>query len=83
MMPSFLGQPLGTVSRTLQDAGFRLGSVNLAAAAPVPATDSGPVASPEASAAPTEVTPASIIVSQVPGVGQKVVGGSTISFEVR
>src|SRR4051812_16434968 len=78
VMPSFLGQPLGTVSRTLQDAGFRLGSVNLAAAAP--ATDSGPVASPEASAAPTEVTPASIIVSQVPGVGQKVVGGSTISF---
>ena len=83
VMPSFLGQPLGTVSRTLQDAGFRLGSVNLAAAAPVPATDSGPVASPEATAAPTEVTPASIIVSQVPGVGQKVVGGSTISFEVR
>src|SRR6478672_581113 len=25
VMPSFLGQPLGTVSRTLQDAGFRLG----------------------------------------------------------
>jgi beta-lactam-binding protein with PASTA domain len=83
VMPSFLGQPLGTVSRTLQDAGFRLGSVNLAAVAPAPATDSGVVASTEATTAPTEVTPASIIVSQVPGVGQKVVAGATISFEVR
>ena len=86
VMPSFLGQPLGTVSRTLQDAGFRLGSVNLAAAAPVAATDSvsgAAAATPEGTAAPTEVTPASIIVSQVPGVGQKVVAGATISFEVR
>ena len=41
VMPSFLGQPLGTVSRTLQDSGFRLGSVNLAAAAPVAGADSG------------------------------------------
>jgi len=86
VMPSFLGQPLVTVSRTLQDAGFRLGSVNLEAAAPVAGTDSGTgsaAATPEATAAPTEVTPASIIVSQVPGVGQKVVAGAAISFEVR
>ena len=85
VMPSFVGQPLGTVSRILQDAGFRLG-VNLAAAAPVPVTDSGSsgaVTSPEATTAPREVTPASIIVSHVPGVGQKVVAGATISFEVR
>ncbi len=30
VMPSFVGQPLGTVSRTLQDAGFKLGNVSIA-----------------------------------------------------
>ncbi len=30
VMPSFVGQPLGTVSQTLQDAGFKLGSVSVA-----------------------------------------------------
>jgi len=31
VMPSFIGQPLGTVSQTLQDAGFRMGNVSVAA----------------------------------------------------
>lgn len=30
VMPSFVGQPLGTVSQTLQDAGFKLGNVSVA-----------------------------------------------------
>ena len=30
VMPSFVGQPLGTASRTLQDAGFKLGNVSIA-----------------------------------------------------
>src|SRR5271165_2901008 len=30
VMPSFVGQPLGTASRTLQDAGFKLGNVSMA-----------------------------------------------------
>jgi eukaryotic-like serine/threonine-protein kinase len=30
VMPSFIGQPLGTVSQTLQDAGFKLGNVSVA-----------------------------------------------------
>jgi beta-lactam-binding protein with PASTA domain len=30
VMPSFVGQPLGSASRTLQDAGFRLGNVSVA-----------------------------------------------------
>jgi beta-lactam-binding protein with PASTA domain len=29
VMPSFIGQPLGSVSRSLQDAGFKLGNVNV------------------------------------------------------
>ncbi len=89
VMPSFLGQPLGTVSRTLQDAGFRLGSVNLAATAPAPSAgdqgtaNAGVVASSPPATPAAEVTPASIVVSQVPAAGQKVLAGATICFEVR
>src|SRR6516162_888692 len=31
VMPSFIGQPLGSASRTLQDEGFKLGNVGVAA----------------------------------------------------
>lgn len=97
VMPSFVGQPLGTVSRTLQDAGFRLGNVTEAPApAPAaPAADQGSTnagtpgagqtasAVPQNNSPPAQVTPASIIVSQVPGAGQKVLAGATITFQVR
>ena len=36
VMPSFVGQPLGSVSRTLQDAGFHVGNVVMMAAPPAP-----------------------------------------------
>ena len=83
VMPSFVGQPLGTVSRTLQDSGFRLGNVSVAPAAiqeldasgnPVPRDQSAPEAQP---------TPASLVVLQWPAPGQKVAGGTPVSFEVR
>jgi eukaryotic-like serine/threonine-protein kinase len=91
VMPSFVGQPLGSVSRTLQDAGFRLGNVSVAAPAVaasadaanpsgVPGVPSAPVAPPAPVAEPS---PASVIVSQVPPAGQKVVVGAVVSFEVR
>lgn len=88
VMPSFIGQPLGTVSRTLQDSGFRLGNVTVAAPAPAPTLDAAgnPVAAPVPAvpaAPPAQASPASIIVSQVPGVGQRVVAGTVVSFEVR
>lgn len=94
VMPSFVGQPLGTVSRTLQDAGFRLGNVMLAPTAPAAdqgsTTPGAPSTAPTSPAppapqnsAPAQVTPASIIVSQVPAAGQKVLAGATITFEVR
>ncbi|HKU25976.1 MAG TPA: PASTA domain-containing protein [Candidatus Sulfotelmatobacter sp.] len=85
VMPSFVGQPLGSVSRTLQDAGFRLG--NVALAAPQPTSDQAgtnpqpAVTTPGGS--PAEASPASIIVSQAPAAGQKVLAGATVSFEVR
>jgi eukaryotic-like serine/threonine-protein kinase len=82
VMPSFVGQPLGTVSRTLSDAGFRLG--NVSAAAPPPPTDATNASVPPLPPAPTaEPSPASLIVLQSPPAGQKVVVGTTVNFEVR
>jgi len=83
VMPSFLGQPLGSVSRTLQDAGFRLGNVS---AAPVPEAPPDQSATGQLAAplpAPAQPSPASIIVAQFPAAGQKVVTGTAVSFEVR
>ncbi len=77
VMPSFVGQPLGTVSGTLQDSGFRLGNVSVVA----------PAAPADAGASiveiPAEASPASIVVSQAPAAGQKVVAGTAVSFDVR
>jgi beta-lactam-binding protein with PASTA domain len=96
VMPSFVGQALGNASRTLQDAGFRLGNVSVAEPASVPAGDAGnpsapgappatavPAVPPPQAAAPAQASPASIIVSQVPAAGQKVLAGTTVNFEVR
>jgi len=85
VMPSFVGQPLGSVSRTLQDAGFRLGNVNVAAIAELPAdqTTAQQPGVPTPPGPPVQATPASIILSQVPAAGQKVVAGTAVSFEVR
>lgn len=77
VMPSFIGQPLGTVNRTLQDSGFRLGNVSVAAI--VESTDP----SWAALGPPVQPSPASIIVSQVPVPGQKVMAGAGVSFEVK
>jgi|SRR5579863_5301969 len=88
-MPSFLGQPLSTASSTLSDAGFKLGTVTVA---PPPANPSpfdaanrslsSPTAAPPVT--PTaQPSPASIVVSQVPAPGQKIVAGSAVNFEVR
>jgi beta-lactam-binding protein with PASTA domain len=79
VMPSFIGQPLGSASRTLQDAGFKLGNVTVAAA-------SASAAPPNASPTPTvppQPTPASIIVAQTPPAGQKILAGAVINFEVK
>ena len=78
VMPSFVGQPLGSASRTLQDSGFRLGNVSVASI--VEATDQAGGTSP---GPPVQPSPASIIVSQVPVAGQKVAAGAAVNFEVR
>jgi eukaryotic-like serine/threonine-protein kinase len=69
VMPSFVGQPLGSATQTLQDAGLHVGSVT-----PVP---------PPEGATPTPSSPANIIVSQNPAAGEKVFADAAVNFEVR
>lgn len=79
VMPSFLGQPLGSVNLALLDAGFHVGTVTVATP-PTDGTGGNPSTLPQT---PPQPSPASIIVSQVPGAGQRVPAGATINFEVR
>jgi beta-lactam-binding protein with PASTA domain len=77
VMPSFVGQPLGTASHALQDAGFKLGTVSAAASnSAASGTTSALIVLPEPS-------PASIIVAQTPPEGQKVLAGAVVNFEVK
>jgi len=84
VMPTFLGQPLGSATRTLQDAGFKLGTVSLApppnASAPGSAIDNTATA---VSPPPQQPSSTSVIVTQWPPVGQKVSAGAVVNFEVR
>jgi eukaryotic-like serine/threonine-protein kinase len=83
VMPNFTGQPLGSVTLALQDAGIRVGRVSVAQPSATPGAE------PPASATPTTTTPAnspgpaSMIVTQNPAPGLRVMAGSTVSFEVR
>lgn len=71
VMPSFVGQPLGSVTLALQDAGLRVGTVTQA---PDGSSPGAPLSTP---------SPASTIVSQTPAAGEKVLAGDAVSFEVR
>jgi eukaryotic-like serine/threonine-protein kinase len=75
VMPSFVGQPLGSVSLALQDAGMRIGSVTIAA--------QSPTAEGQIPANAPNVLPSSIVASQNPSAGQKIAAGSVVNFEVR
>ena len=74
VMPSFVGQALGTASRALQDAGFRLGNVSMAPQADTGTLPSSPSPQP---------SPASTVVTQTPSAGQKVAVGATVNLAVR
>jgi len=76
VMPSFVGQPLGSVTLALQDDGLRLGTVT-----PAPSAEN---AMPTAPQPPTSApSPASIVVAQSPAVGERVMVGAAVNFEVR
>jgi eukaryotic-like serine/threonine-protein kinase len=77
VMPNFVGQPLGSVTNILQDAGMRVGTVTVTTAGQTPTDQPSLTPAP----APTP-SPASLIVSQNPAAGQKISAGSAVNFEV-
>jgi beta-lactam-binding protein with PASTA domain len=84
LMPNFTGQALGGVTLVLQDAGFRLGNVSIAPSVASQAPSTFPDATPNSvPATPPQPTPASIVVSQNPAPGAKIVIGAAIDLEVR
>ena len=84
VVPNFVGQPLGSASRTLQDAGFKLGTVSMA---PPPANSTVPsfptANEPPSISVESKPSPASMIVTQWPPAGQKVLAGAVLNFEVK
>lgn len=85
VMPNFVGQPLGSASRTLQDAGFKLGTVSMAPpetnlASASPGTANGV---PPSSLTEPQPSPASMIVTQWPPAGQRILAGAVLNFEVK
>ncbi len=69
VMPNFVGEALGTAKLALQEAGLRIGVVTVA-----PRFDRS---------ATGEFSAASLVVSQSPPPGEKVLAGSPINLEVR
>jgi beta-lactam-binding protein with PASTA domain len=80
VMPNLTGQPLGSATLALQDAGMKVGKVTLL---PAPSTLTGDVSTTVAPSADAQPSAASMIVNQTPLPGQKIAAGSVVNFEVR
>jgi len=80
VMPNLTGQPLGSAMLALQDAGIKVGKVSVL---PPPPSPFEPQTAPVAPSAVSEPGAASMIVTQTPAPGQKIVAGSAVNFEVR
>jgi eukaryotic-like serine/threonine-protein kinase len=80
VMPNLTGQPLGSATLALQDAGVKVGRVTLLPPPSLPGDAQGASATP---AIVSEPGAASMIVSQTPAPGQKIVSGDVVNFEVR
>ncbi len=91
VMPNLTGRPLGSATLALQDAGMRVGKVSVipvapAAGSPEAAQQPSRAASPQPGGSQPGLSPAnsaSMVVSQSPGPGQKIVAGTVVNFEVR
>lgn len=79
VMPNLTGQPLGSATLALQDAGMKVGKVTIQP--PPPQADQQ--AAPIVPATVAEPSAASMIVAQTPAPGQKIPAGTPINFEVR
>jgi eukaryotic-like serine/threonine-protein kinase len=82
VMPNLTGQPVGSATRALQDAGLKVGKVSVITSSSSSLPTSEPQTAPAAAPA-SEPNPASMIVTQTPAPGQKIVSGSAVNFEVR
>jgi beta-lactam-binding protein with PASTA domain len=90
VMPNFVGQPLGTVTNALESASFVVGKITVAPAVSVSATGNAtpavptiPAATTPAISPPQPASPASIVISQEPAPGQKVLAGTAINFVIK
>jgi beta-lactam-binding protein with PASTA domain len=81
VMPKFVGQPLGSATLALEDAGIRVGKVSTLP--PQSAAQGEPQVSAVAPSAVSGPSGASMIVSQIPAPGQKIAAGSAVNLEVR
>ncbi len=79
VMPNLTGQPLGSAMLALRDAGIKVGKVSVLPP-PSPAESQSAPVTPSVAAEPSA---ASMIVTQIPVPGQKIVAGSAVNFEVR
>jgi eukaryotic-like serine/threonine-protein kinase len=85
VMPNLTGQPLGSALLALQDAGVKVGKVSVLPPSSSSTSQSSgePQAAPVTPSAVSEPSAASMIVTQAPAPGQKIVAGSAVNFEVR
>ncbi len=79
VMPNLVGSPLGSATVTLQEVGIKVGKVTVVSQPAIPNEPQAPSANPVPTPQPGA---ASMIVTQSPAPGQKVVVGSAVSFEV-
>jgi beta-lactam-binding protein with PASTA domain len=82
-MPNLTGQPLGSATLALQDAGIKVGKVSVLPPASITSQQDEPQAVPVVPSAASEPSAASMIVTQNPAPGQKIVAGGVVNFEVR
>jgi len=80
VMPNLTGQPLGSAMLALQDAGIKVGKVSMLLPPPSPFEPQTASVTPSAISEPSA---ASMIVTQTPAPGQKIMAGSAVNFEVR
>jgi eukaryotic-like serine/threonine-protein kinase len=80
VMPTLIGQPLGSATLALKDAGINVGKVS---ELPPPSSPFQPEGAPVAPSGVPEPSAASMIVTQTPAPGQKIAAGSAVNFEVR
>lgn len=83
VMPNLTGQPLGSATLALQDAGIKVGKVSVLPPPSAPPLPGEPQSAPVAPSAVSEPNAASMIVTQTPAPGRKIAAGSAVNFEVR